>query len=390
VIKVYLDHAATTPVFPAAVEIMSKVMLDDFGNPSSMHQYGQNAKAYLDKARSQVADLLNAQPEQVYFTSGGTESDNLAIFGCAWQRAEQEGKRHLITSAVEHHAVLESCEELAKHHGFSLTVLPVDGYGMVAPESLQAALRPDTALVSIMHANNEVGTINPIRELAALAHAAGAVFHTDAVQTVGKIPCDVQALDVDLLTCSSHKINGPKGVGALYKKPEISLYPRIFGGSQERRLRSGTENLPGIVGFGQAAEITRLNWRRHVVEWQSLRNLLVQMVLSEIKHSQLNGHPTKRLPHNAHLSFDFIEGEALLVYLNMNGIACSAGSACSSGVAEPSHVLAAMHLSPQMLASGIRFSLGLGVDLPQIEYSYGVIRDKVALLRSISPFYPGK
>lgn len=387
--KVYLDHAATTPVFPQVVEVMSQVMLEHFGNPSSMHQYGQDAKVHLDAARSQVADLLHARPEEIYFTSGGTESDNLAIFGCAVQRAEQEGKRHLITSAVEHHAVLETCEELAKHRGFTLTLLPVDGYGMVAPETLAAALRPDTALVTIMHANNEVGTINPIRELAAIAHEAGAVFHCDAVQSVGKIACDVRELDVDLLTCSSHKINGPKGVGALYKKAEISLYPRLFGGGQESKLRSGTENLPGIAGFGQAAELTRLNWRRHSEQWRELRDHLLRQVLGGISESQLNGHPTERLPHNAHLSFNYIEGEALLVYLNMNGIACSAGSACSSGLAEPSHVLTAMGLDGQMLASGIRFSLGLGVDLPQIEYTSGVIRDKVALLRSMSPFYPG-
>lgn len=385
--QVYLDHAATTPMFPEAVAAMSKFMSGHFGNPSSIHLFGENAKACLEKARFQVADLINAPVENIYFTSGGTEADNIAIFGCALQQAKNKGKKHLITSAVEHHAVLESCEELADNHGFELTVLPVDEYGMVQPETLAAALREDTALVSIMHANNEVGTINPIRELVAIAHEAGAIFHVDAVQSVGKIPCDVIELDVDMLSLSAHKINGPKGVGALYKKKEISLYRRVYGGGQESKLRSGTENMPGIVGFGEAAEITCRTWQENAAYWQRLRDRLVDGILKEISHTQLNGHPNDRLPHNAHLSFGFIEGEALLLYLNMNGIACSAGSACSSGVEAGSHVLTAMGLSRQMLASGVRFSIGLGIDEKQIDFCLEVLKDKVAQLRAMSPFY---
>jgi len=384
--KVYLDHAATTPVFPEVVEAMSSFMLEHFGNPSSIHLFGTEAKSYLEAARKAVADLMNAPAENIYFTSGGTEADNIAVFGCAYDQAENAGKRHIITSAVEHHAVLESCEELERD-GFELTVLPVDGYGMVLPDSLRKALRKDTALVSIMHANNEVGTINPIKEMATIAHEAGAVFHVDAVQSVGKIPCDVIDLDVDMLSCSAHKINGPKGVGALYKKDEINLHRRIFGGGQEKKLRSGTENLPGIVGFGIAAEMTRLIWQRRTAEWAVLRDRLMNGILNTIPHTRLNGHPTQRLPHNANISFDFIEGEALLLYLNMNGIACSAASACSSGLQAPSHVLSAMGLTGHMLSSGVRFSLGLGVDVQQIDYTLDILKDKVALLRNMSPFY---
>ena len=385
--KVYLDHAATTPVFPEVVETMSNFMLEHFGNPSSTHLFGEDAKSYLEKARSQVADLLNASAENIYFTSGGTEADNIAIFGCALNMAEKKGKKHIITSAVEHHAVLESCEQLHEHEGFDLTVLPVDGYGMVHPETLRKALRKDTALVTIMHANNEVGTINPIKELAALTHEVDAVFHVDAVQSVGKIPCDVVDLDVDMLTYSAHKINGPKGVGALYKKKEIDMNRRVYGGGQEKKLRSGTENLPGIVGFGAAAEMTKMIWQQRSAEDKVLRDRLVEGVLNTISHTELNGHPTKRLPHNANLSFDFIEGEALHLYLNMNGIACSSGSACSSGIQAPSHVLTALGLTGHMLASGSRFTIGMGVDEEQIDYTLEILRDKVAQLRSMSPFY---
>ncbi|MDO4581188.1 MAG: cysteine desulfurase family protein [Bacillota bacterium] len=383
--QVYLDHAATTPVLPQVVDAMSDFMREHFGNPSSLHAFGADSKKYLERAREQVAALIGAPAEQLYFTSGGTEADNIAIFGCAMYQARQ-GRRHIITSAVEHHAVLESCEELAKQ-GFELTVLPVDEYGMVSVQSLREALREDTALVTVMHANNEVGTINPIRELAALAHQAGAVMHTDSVQSAGKIPCDVGELGVDMMSISSHKINGPKGVGALYKKPDIPLYRRVYGGGQEHKLRSGTENMPGIVGFGVAAEYAAAAWRRETAAWRELRDMLVSGVLNGIPYSRLNGHPSERLPHNANFSFDYIEGEALLLHLDLSGIACSSGSACSSGEMEPSHVLKAMGLGNNWLHSALRFSLGYGNNAEQIAYTIQVLKDKVELLRAASPFY---
>lgn len=385
---IYLDHAATTPLFPEVVDAMADFLREHYGNPSSLHHFGADAKGYLDQARARVAELIHATPETITFTSGGTEADNIAIFGAA-AHAAKLGKRHFITSAVEHHAVLESCEELARE-GFDLTVLPVDSYGMVQPDTLRELLRDDTFLVTIMHANNEVGTINPIPELAELAHQRGALFHTDAVQSVGKIACDVAELGVDMLTYSSHKINGPKGVGALYLRPGVTLERRVWGGGQERTLRSGTENMPGIVGFGKAAELTAAQWQEHAAAWKKLRDLLVEQVLQRIPYTYLNGHPTQRLPHNANLSFDYIESEALLQYLDMNGIACSSGSACSSGVEGPSHVLQAMHLPEGIISSALRFSLGLGVTETQILRVVDVLEDKVALLRRMSPFYPQK
>ncbi|MCR4963368.1 MAG: cysteine desulfurase [Firmicutes bacterium] len=384
--KVYLDHAATTPVFPEVAEAMYDILLHHHGNPSSPHFCGRDAKGYLDEARGQVAALIGAAPEEIFFTSGGTEADNIAVFGSA---AAAGDKKHVITSAVEHHAVLDSCQELARL-GYDLTVLPVDAYGLVHVEDLQASLRPDTFLVSIMHANNEVGSVNPIKELAAAAHQAGALFHVDAVQSVGKIPVNVTDLDVDMLTYSSHKINGPKGVGALYKRQDVPICRRVFGGGQERQLRSGTENMPGIVGFGKAAALTAQRWQAEMAECRRLRDLLVELTLTRIPHSRLNGHPTQRLPHNANLSFDYIEGEALLLYLDLAGVACSAGSACSSGSSTPSHVLTAMGLEDRWLHSALRFSLGYGVTEEQIRYTAQLLQEKVEQLRMASPFYQGK
>lgn len=383
--KVYLDNAATTPLFPEVVALMSDYLQNHFGNPSSLHSYGVDAKEYLDWARKQAAELIHAEPEEIYFTSGGTEADNIIIIGTA--RRFKQG--HIITSAVEHHAVLDTCKYLAQN-GFDLTILPVDQYGMVQPATLQKAMRPDTFLVSIMQANNEVGTINPIAKLCQIAHAGGALFHTDAVQSVGKIPVDVRQLGVDFLSYSGHKINGPKGVGVLYKKAGTPIQRTVHGGGQERKLRSGTENMPGIVGLGKAAELTRLHGPDLTSEWKKLRDHLVERVLAENSHVRLNGHPTERLPHNAHFSFNFIEGEAILLHLDLNGIACSAGSACSSASLEPSHVLTAMGLAPQWSHSAIRFSLGLGNTLADIDYTADMVKKKVDLLRAQSPFYKGE
>ena len=382
--RIYLDHAATTPVFPQVVQAMAELMLNHYGNPSSVHSFGQEAKTYLEEARARVAALIGAPAESVTFTSGGTEADNLVIFGAA-ELGRGQGRGHIITSAVEHHAILEACEEVGRH-GFDLTVLPVDEYAMVRPEVLRQALRPDTLLVSIMHANNEVGTVNPIKELAALAHQAGALFHTDAVQSVGKIPCDVTDLDVDFLTYSSHKINGPKGVGCLYLRPGCQLYRRAWGGGQERRLRSGTENLPGIVGFGLAAQLTAEDWQDRSREWRRLSRLFIEEALNRIPHSHLHGHPSQRLPHNVNLGFDGVESEAILNALDFCGVACSAGSACSSGNEGQSHVLKAMGLPAEHYAS-LRFSLGRGVDEAQIRRTLDILQQRLSLLRSMSPFY---
>ena len=382
---IYLDHAATTPVFDEVIDVMASFMRTNIGNPSSIHSLGQEAKISLEQARAQVAALIGATPEQIVFTSGGTEADNLVIFGAA-RIAAQQGKKHIITSAVEHHAVLESCQAL-QNQGFELSILPVDKFGMVSPQSLSDAIREDTFLVSIMHANNEVGTINPISQLADIAHRHNALFHTDAVQSVGKIAVDVNELNVDFLTYSSHKINGPKGVGALFVKDRAQISRCVWGGGQEATLRSGTENMPGIVGFGKAAEITAQRWQESSRQWQYLRDKLVNSVLEQIPESYINGHPQMRLPHNANVSFDYIESEALLQYLDLNGIACSSGSACSSGEEAPSHVLTAMGIADGLVHSAVRFSLGYGVDEKQIDKVVSTLVDKVQLLRRMSPFY---
>ena len=383
--RIYLDHSATTPIFPEAIAAMSCYMEECFGNPSSAHSFGEDARQHLEQARSQVAALISAPKEQVYFTSGGTEADNIAIFGLA-EHARKAGKNHIITSAVEHHAVLDACREM-ETRGFGLTVLPVDEYGMVTVDILREAIRDDTFLVSVMHVNNEVGTINPITELATIVHDADALFHVDAVQSVGKIPCDITELGVDMLSYSSHKINGPKGVGALYVREGIELKRQVFGGGQEKQLRSGTENMPGIVGFAKAAEITAQYWQELAKDWQQLRDSFSGQILETIPRTNLNGHPTARAPHIANISFKYIESEALLMYLDLNGVAASAGSACSSGNNGPSHVLTAMGLGESSLSGALRFSFGLGLDQEQIKQVVAILRDKVSLLRKASPFY---
>lgn len=378
---IYLDHSATTPLFPQVGERMAAYLEHSYGNPSSLHTFGRQAKADLDAARQQAAALIHAQPEEIIFTSGGTEGNNLAILGTA----HRLGQGHIITSQAEHDAVLHVCQHLGKK-GFAITYLPVDEYGLVAPEELKRALRPDTILVSIMQANNEVGTINPIKELAALTKEAGALFHVDAVQSVGKIPVDVGELGVDFLVYSGHKINGPKGVGVLYRRSGTLLEKLFHGGGQEKRLRPGTENLPGIVGLGLAAELTREQGPDLVREWQELRDYFIRRAEEEIPRIRLNGHPQKRLPHNVHLSFEGIEGEALLLHLDLEGIACSTGSACASAALEPSHVLAAMKLPPEWSQSALRFTLGLGINRADIDATVETLKEKVALLRSQSPY----
>jgi len=381
--RIYVDHAATTPVFPEAIEAMSDLMRSHYGNPSSVHAMGMEAKRSLENARKQVASLINAEPSQVFFTSGGTEADNLAILGTA----RAAGKGHIITTAVEHHAVLDSCLYLQKN-GFDLTILPVDADGLITAQQVKEALRPDTILVTIMHANNEVGSVNPVAEIGEVLKDHPAHFHVDAVQSVGKIPVDVQDINCDMLTVSSHKINGPKGVGALYRRSGFEIEPLVYGGGQEHKFRSGTENLPGIVGFGLAAERTAELFERRTSEWKRMRDHFIDRVEKEIPAIRINGSMTSRLPHNINISFAYIEGEALLLYLDMAGICCSSGSACTAGEEGASHVLTAMKVDRDYINSAIRITLGMYNTMDDIDYIVDTLKEKVKMLRMASPFAP--
>lgn len=383
--RVYLDHGATTPVHPEVVKAMLPYLSAQFGNPSSLHEWGREAKAAMEDARSRVAKLIGADSEEIFFTSGGTESDNLAIFGVA--NSLRKRGNHLITSAVEHHAVLDSVKYLGEH-GFDVTWIPVDGYGLVNPEDIRKAIRPDTILISIMHVNNEVGTIQPIEEIGRIAREHGVVFHTDAVQSCGKIPVNVKALNVDLLSLSSHKIYGPKGSGALYVRKGLRLEPILHGGGQEKKRRPGTENLPGIVGFGKAATIALEELGTEMERLTTLRDRLIEGIQNRIEYVHLNGHPSHRIPGNVNMSFEFVEGESLLLSLDMQGIAASSGSACTSGSLEPSHVLLAMGIPHQLAQGSVRMTLGRDNTAEDIDYVLEVLPDIVSRLRSMSPLSP--
>ncbi|MEL7567886.1 MAG: cysteine desulfurase NifS [Dehalobacterium sp.] len=380
--QIYMDHGATTPLHPEVIALMTDVMKNVYGNPSSLHSFGREAKKYVDEARQKVADLIGAKFEEIYFTSGGTESDNIAILGAAYGNSKK-GK-HVITSSVEHHAVLDPCHQLEKS-GYELTVLPVDQYGMVDPEQVKEAIRDDTVLITIMHANNEVGTIQPVEEISKIAKEKGVFLHTDCVQSVGKIPVNVDALGADLLTFSSHKIYGPKGMGVLYKRKGVRVQPLVYGGGQERKIRSGTENTLGIIGFGKAAEIAARDLETENIRVKALRDRLIKGVLDKIPHTCLNGHPEKRLPHNAHFSFAYVEGESLLLSLDMKGIAVSSGSACSSTSLQASHVLTATGLAQELVHGSVRFTLGRDNTEEDIDYVLGVLPEIVARFRSFSP-----
>lgn len=380
--KVYLDHAGTTPLHPDVYTFICEVMKDTFGNPSSIHSFGRDAKKLVDKARQQVADLIGAESREIIFTGGGTEADNLAVLGTA--AAKRQKGNHIITSSIEHPAVLNTCKYLAKN-GYEVTFLPVDQYGLVDPREVRKAIRPETILITIMHANNEIGTVEPIEEIGEIAREYGVVFHTDAVQTVGKIPVKVDDLGVDLLSLSSHKIYGPKGVGALYKRKGVGLLPVLHGGGQERRLRSGTENTIGIMGFGKAAEIASQDLEPEYNRTKELSDKLVQGIYSQIPDVRYNGHPRCRLPHNVNFSFSYIEGESMLLSLDMQGIAASSGSACSSGALKPSHVLTAIGLPYELIHGSLRLTLGRANDADDIDYVLEVLPGIVARLRSFSP-----
>jgi cysteine desulfurase len=386
--RVYLDHNATTPVDEAVAAAMNEVLRDQFGNPSSVHSFGQATKAVVDEARQAVAALLGARPQEIVFTSGGTESDNLAIRGVA--EAKAQGKRHhIVATAIEHEAVLHTVKALTKR-GWTATILPVNETGVVEPEALERALTDDTALVSIMHANNEIGTIQPVAGLAAIARRSGALFHTDAVQSVGKIRTDVTDLGIDLLSMSSHKFNGPKGVGALWIRRGSRLVPTVTGGRQERNRRAGTENVPGIVGLGVAARLARERLDTEGERLANLRDRLEMGILKTVPGTLVNGDSTQRIPNTTNISFDRVEAESLLIALDLEGIAVSTGSACSSGTLEPSHVLRAMGLSAHRSQNAIRFSFGLGNTSDEVDRVVDVMPRVVDKLRRISSASSGR
>jgi cysteine desulfurase len=381
---IYLDHAATTPLDPQILELMLPYFTQQAGNPSSIHQLGRAALQALDDAREQVAMVLGCSRREIIFTGGGSEGANLAVKGAALaQRARGRGA-HLVVSTIEHHAVLHAAEYL-QTVGFELTLLPVDATGIVHPDDLRAALRPDTVLVSVMYANNEVGTIQPIAELGAICREADVLFHSDAVQAVGMLPLDVEALNVDLLSITAHKFYGPKGVGVLYARRNTPLQPQIHGGGQERRRRAGTENIPAIVGL--AAALTKAEIRRpaYAARLSSLRDRLISGLLERIPQSRLNGDPIRRLPNNANLGFDCVEGESILLLLDQAGICASSGSACTSGSLEPSHVLTAMGLSTEWANGSVRFSLGQSSSEEDVEYLLDLLPAMVDRLRTVAP-----
>jgi len=381
--RIYLDHNATTPVDPAAAEAMSHALTGLFGNPSSVHYFGQQAKAALDEARTAVAALIGGEPSEIVFTSGGTEADNFAIRGVA-ETLEATARRQLITSAIEHEAVLNTLKALARR-GWRTTILPVDATGIVSADALRNAVTDETALVSIMHANNEIGTIQPVAELAEIAHSRGALFHTDAVQTAGKIPMNVRALGVDLLALSAHKFYGPKGVGALWIRRGARLVPVLTGGRHERNRRAGTENTAGIVGMGVAARHALATMPSEGPRLAALRDRLENKILGAVQRTEVNGARDARVPNTTNISFERVEAESLLIALDLEGVAVSTGSACSSGTLEPSHVLRAMGLSPGRTQSSIRFSLGSANMEEQIDYVASILPNIVSKLRSLSP-----
>jgi len=379
--RIYLDHNATTPVAPAVIERMMAALRDDFGNPSSVHHFGQRAKASLDEARSQVAALIGADPSEVVFTSGGTESDNYAIRGAA-EALEPTGRRHLIASGIEHEAVLNTLRALARR-GWRVTLLAVDQSGVVTPDSLRAALTDDTALVSVMHANNEIGTLQPVAELAALARERGALFHTDAVQSAGKVPVQVKSLGVDLLSLSAHKFYGPKGAGAIWIRRGVRLLPLVTGGKHERSRRAGTENVAGALGLGVAADLARAKMTTEAERLAALRDRLEHGILQRVSGTAVNGSGA-RVPNTTNVSFDRVEAESLLIALDLEGVAVSTGSACSSGTLEPSHVLKAMGFPAHRTQNSIRFSLGAANTEAEIDHVVSVLPRLVEKLRSLT------
>ncbi|HEY8391252.1 MAG TPA: cysteine desulfurase NifS [Capillibacterium sp.] len=381
---IYLDHAATTPVKPEVLEAMLPYFTKEYGNPSSVYRLAQRNKKALDDARATVAKNLGAQPNEIFFTSGGTESDNWAIKGMA--EALREKGNHIITTNIEHHAVLHTCQYLEKH-GFEVTYLPVDKDGLITPAQVEAAIRPETILISVMYANNEIGTIMPIAEIGAVAKKHGIVFHTDAVQAVGQLPIDVKAQNIDLLSLSGHKFYGPKGTGVLYVRRGLKLPSYLHGGGQERGRRAGTENVPGIVGLAKAIDLAYQNLEAKNAKIKALRDYLIDGICERIPYCRLNGHREKRLPNNVNFSFEFVEGESLLLLLDMEGIAASSGSACTSGSLDPSHVLLALGLPHELAHGSVRFTLGEDNTKEEIDEVLAKLPAFVERMREMSPLY---
>jgi cysteine desulfurase len=381
---IYMDHSATSPVDPEVFEAMKPYFIDSFGNASTLYSLGREGKMAMEFARAEVASIIGAEPKEIIFTSGGTESDNLAIKGTAY-KLKNKGN-HIITSDIEHPAVDETCKYLEKN-GFKVTYLPVYNNGIVKVKDLEDAITDDTILITIMHANNEIGTIQPIEEIGAIAREKGIYFHTDAVQTVGKIPVDVKKLNVDMLSLSSHKLYGPKGVGALYIKKGVRIEPLLHGGGHERGIRPGTENVPGVVGLGKACTIANQNLERDAQKLTTLRNRLIDGVLESNEESYLNGDRVKRLPNNANFRFTGIEGESLILHLDSKGIAASTGSACSSTKLEPSHVLTALGLKEVEAHGSLRISLGRENTEEDIDFAITAIKEVVERLRKMSPLW---
>jgi cysteine desulfurase len=380
--RVYFDYNATTPLAPDVTEAVVRATRETFGNASSVHHFGQQAKAAMDDARTAVAALVNGDPSEVVFTSGGTESDNFAIRGAA-EALEPTGRRHLIASAIEHEAVLNTFRALARR-GWRTTLLPVDHTGIVSPERLRDAISDETALVSVMHANNEIGTIQPVAALAAIAHERGALMHTDAVQSVGKIPVDLRALGVDLLSLSAHKFNGPKGAGALWIKRGTRMQPIVTGGKHERNRRAGTENVPAIAGLGVAAQLAAKKLSSESARVAALRDRLEAGIVGNVPGTAVNGDPRTRVPNTTNISFDRVEAESLLIALDLEGIAVSTGSACSSGTLEPSHVLKAMGLAAHRTQNSLRFSLGMFSTEEEVDRVVDVLPRLVDKLRGLT------
>ena len=380
--RIYMDNGATTRVTEPVMAAMMPYFCETFGNPMSLHSFGRETRKAVENARRQVAAALGAQPNEIYFTGCGTESDNWAVRGAAYANIKK-GK-HIITSSIEHHAIEHTCQQLEKE-GFEVTYLPVDEYGFVTPEQLDAAIRPDTTLVSIMTANNEIGTIEPIAELAAVCKKHGVLFHTDAVQAIGSVKIDVKAMGIDMLSMSGHKFHAPKGIGVLYIRKGVRLQRFMNGGAQEKTQRAGTENLASIVGIGKAIEIATADIDGHNAQLSAIRDHMIDRIMKEIPYTRLNGHPTQRLPGNVNVCFRFIEGESLLMLLDSNGIAASSGSACTSGSLDPSHVLLAIGLPHEIAHGSLRLSLGTDSTEEDVDFVLDKLSGIIKSLRDMSP-----
>ena len=381
---IYLDNAATTRTAPEAVEAMLPYCSEFYGNASTVYEFGAKSKEAVSHARETIANAIGAKENEIYFTAGGSESDNWAIKAAA--EAYQGKGKHIITSKIEHHAVLHTCQWL-EQNGFEVTYLDVDEFGVVKLEELKKAIRPDTILISIMFANNEIGTIEPVAEIGKIAREHGVLFHTDAVQAFGQVPIDVDALNIDMLSSSGHKLNGPKGIGFLYIRKGVKIRSFVHGGAQERKRRAGTENVPGIVGFGKAVELAAANMEERTRKERGLRDYLMDRVLKEVPFTRVNGDRTSRLPNNANFCFQFVEGESLLIMLDMKGICGSSGSACTSGSLDPSHVLLAIGLPHEIAHGSLRLTLGQDTTKEDIDYTVEAIKEIVGQLREMSPLY---